>query len=186
MSNLNTWQNLFKSRKKLHHVNNRESIDNHDFFFLCDEKTILRNLENLIKEKDEQLSKLRKEDNNDFKIRLLSSDFVNLKSTILTLQLTLEEKVTKKIEQLEKNKINKFKNLMIKIFTFWKKDKNKFIKNKIIRITLDSKHIKNNCKKLNDHLIHQQEICTNLIIANELDYQQSNLTNKNKTSLLKM
>ncbi|WP_342254074.1 hypothetical protein [Spiroplasma endosymbiont of Zeiraphera isertana] len=107
------------------------------------------------------------QNNNTPKIILLSSNILELRSKIWTLEEMLEKKITIKIEQLEKSKINKYKIFFINFFTFWIKDKNKCINNKINKINSDYTNIKNNCKELENHLIDQINICKNLKEKNE-------------------
>ncbi|WP_339048354.1 hypothetical protein [Spiroplasma endosymbiont of Colias croceus] len=109
---------------------------------------MLSKLKKISEEKDKELEKLTNENNNTPKIILLSSNILELRSKIWTLEEMLEKKITIKIEQLEKSKINKYKNFFIKFFTFWIKDKNKCINNKINKINSDYTNIKNNCKEI--------------------------------------
>ncbi|MBP1525280.1 MAG: hypothetical protein H9Q65_01640 [Spiroplasma ixodetis] len=148
-------------------------------FFFYNEQKILSKLKKISEEKDKELEKLTNENNNTPKIILLSSNILELRSKIWTLEEMLEKKITIKIEQLEKSKINKYKNFFINFFTFWIKDKNKCINNKINKINSDYTNIKNNCKELENHLIDQINICKNLK-EKKWKFSEPNPINKEK------
>lgn len=173
---LKTLQNLFKFRK---------NIDENIFLFFYVEHAILQNLTNSIKKKDKELTTLIKENNNS-KLISFSLEITKLKEEINCLESNLEQKVENKIEELEKNKISKFKNLIIKIFIFWKQDKNTFINKKIKEINSNYEKIKYNCKKLNNYLISQQKRYRQLIQKNEWNYSYPDLPNKKQMVIPKM
>ncbi|WP_338958589.1 hypothetical protein [Spiroplasma endosymbiont of Tiphia femorata] len=79
---------------------------------------MLSKLKKISEEKDKELEKLTNENNNTPKIILLSSNILELRSKIWTLEEMLEKKITIKIEQLEKSKINKYKNFLLIFLLF--------------------------------------------------------------------